>query len=406
MPKNTQNPNPSELHGNGNPGNSDSPSQFDAMKKQLDYLNNQLRKNKGGTGGSQRRSNIKKRDYGFDKGHSLPDYDIFDYLCQPSSNLQENVRMNFTDDETPSNNLIVYEYRFSYSKSRLCVQAELFADQICSSGLELKPIFGTGSTSKHKKDLIRTYIYSYIKSVLLGLYKASFNVSDQKDNLCFIGHAINYKTLIASKFTEYGYPYKVSRILAFPDNAHEICFAQFVEDFPKIMEDEFTYSTRSPIIGYSFYSLKYDNILKRMKNGISDYVRIIDLDSEELTSIVGRYANSSQSFLGNSCFTSEKLEKWLYVPREFPIITNPSFMLGKALFIYLVKEPDSSGNSVYHTLDLDPLIDKNIKHEVFAITGLQVTGVRYYPVPERQPDTIVAKEPADNAPVESDEESD
>jgi hypothetical protein len=133
------------------------------------------------------------------KGFYTMAYQISQLTLEEFSNKYMNLKhaKGGTSSDFSSNE---FKFGLTYSKLHLDDQAQVFSDELFTrSNFDLRKIFNSNSTTVQLQHCKECYIYSYAKSLLLGLNANDVNTLPTNSPV-FVGHGILHRLLSQSRF--------------------------------------------------------------------------------------------------------------------------------------------------------------------------------------------------------------
>lgn len=283
-----------------------------------------------------------------------------------------NARKIILDDVDPGDVFMDHIYFPAFIQKELECQAVLFARHLISSGIELRYILGNNSNEWQRK-LEETYVYSYVKCLVFGLYHTSDKVF-ASNSLCFIGDYINYHMLRSRNYRVNGQLSGISierrygvqgdynergKMLTMLNNAYPVLMKMGC--YINKTEVEFSIPT-------------YEGYLSKMRN--EEKIKCMIVEMNDLSIDYYKFASVEKSVvLGNSFYTPD-FKRIGLLPDTNADLRSKSMILPKALFITrksMNNYPKSSVN-MYFEYELDTKRNVNCCYEVEAKTNLYVRG--------------------------------
>jgi hypothetical protein len=296
----------------------------------------------------------------------LSKFKVENVHSQSAAKLQQNSKRVQTDTVLAEDQLVEFSYKSKLNLVRLLCQAMTLADQIIANGSDqLRYAIGGNYADIWRGKLVLAFCYSFAKMYFTGL---PLDEVSMNGSLMFIGHKVGLDMLWRKRTSDSVNSTKVmvNRYFSIDLTTIKEDIAEFVAVFPSLEKAiELRYDG-----SYLVFDGEQERILYNLK--ARNYAMIVDMN--EKSSL--QYSSVRGSIVGNACFNRD-FTKWYYIFDPMRDIDQKSYMLCRAIFMYLddVDNFDIDSLKLYNEFDVPEDLDILIRREVEAVTCVKCNKV-------------------------------
>lgn len=251
-------------------------------------------------------------------------------------------------------------YRVSLDYANIQRQARFFRKKFLAGG-HLKNSFLNNVTRHNQiEDLIeKTYEYSYFKSLFYGLshsLRREEMFTFSPTTRVFSGHKELFDTLVSKRLYDIDHFGASVSIRIIPD---DILF-KYLRDKVEIIKENIDE------VG-EFFNPIYENILVYFEDTLSDIIKVESLKPFNGPRLI-------ESPVGNSCFLNDGNNIGI-IEGIHTKVDKISYFWNIAVGITVIKNPEIDiDDALYDTILTSNYDPRNVKYEVYSITGYDTTG--------------------------------